>query len=445
MLATTNSGGASSRWPDEFNQFFVGFDVVIIPDNDELGRKHAETVARNLGHVATSIRIVELPGLPPKGDVSDWLDRNSDATQSDFEELVEQGELFRGPNRHDHQCGAGALLKKGSSCVARKVEWIWNGWLPKGKLTILAGAKTAGKSTLGISFMATITSGGLWPDGTRAARGDVLVWSAEDDFEDTILPRFLAAGGDPDRIYHVAGMLDTDGDKRPFDPAEDLPALQASARQLPDLKLIMIDPVVMAIPSGTDSHKNTETRRGLQPLVDLVVELNITGLGITHFTKGTDDKDPIDRVTGSLAFAAVPRVVLAAAADAEGNRRRLVRVASNIGPSGGGFEFSLFQALLVGYDFSAQRVDWGVQLKGAARELLDTTKQSAQAEASEFLANFLANGPIPQRDVKVAAEAHCHSWATVRRAQQKLGIKPKQHGKAWLWELPSTVSTWNPN
>src|SRR5262249_50725613 len=147
-------------------------------------------------------------------------------------------------------------------------------------------------------------------------------------------------------------------------------------------------------------------------------------LGITHFTKGTDDKNPIDRVTGSLAFAAVPRLILAAAADKDGDHRRLVRVASNIGPSGGGFEYTLFQAPLPDFDFSAQRIDWGVRLTGPAQDLLNTNKHSAQTEVAIFLKTFLADGPKPQREVKEAADAYSHSWGTVRIAQEKLGIKP---------------------
>src|SRR5206468_8324108 len=129
----------------------------------------------------------------------------------------------------------------------------------------------------------------------------------------------------------------------------------------------------------------------------------------------------------------------------DGNKRRLVRIASNIGPSGGGFEYSLLQTPLLDYDFSAQRVEWGCRLRGPARELLNTNKQSAQAAAAEFLAAFLADGAKPQPEVKAAAEAHCHSWATVRLAQQKLGIKPKKEAKAWLWALPNRGGAFLPD
>ncbi|MGM5002976.1 phage/plasmid primase, P4 family [Tardiphaga sp. 538_B7_N1_4] len=73
LLATTASEGASASWKPEMAQWFKGKNVVILPDNDEPGRAHAQKVAAGLRPVAASIKIVELPGLPEKGDVSDWL------------------------------------------------------------------------------------------------------------------------------------------------------------------------------------------------------------------------------------------------------------------------------------------------------------------------------------------------------------------------------------
>src|SRR4029077_12742515 len=109
----------------------------------------------------------------------------------------------------------------------------------------------------------------------------------------------------------------------------DMAALLVAIRNLPDLVAVLIDPVVSASPG--DSHKNAETRRGLQPLIDLAVERNLAALGITHFTKGTAGKDPIERITGSLAYGAIPRVVWGAAkGESEEGPRKLVRIASNI-------------------------------------------------------------------------------------------------------------------
>lgn len=86
LVATTNHGGAK-KWRDHYSDYLVGADVVIIPDDDEPGREHAERVAQSLVGKAKSIRILELPDLPPKGDVSDWLEAGG--TKEEFLALAE--------------------------------------------------------------------------------------------------------------------------------------------------------------------------------------------------------------------------------------------------------------------------------------------------------------------------------------------------------------------
>jgi hypothetical protein len=274
-----------------------------------------------------------------------------------------------------------------------------------------------------------------------AELGDALVWSSEDDFQDTILPRFLAAGGDPSRVFSIGPVDTTGGERRPFDPAMDIPKLIEAARTVPTLRFILIDPIVMAV--AGDSHKNAETRRGLQPLVDLAEHSRAALVGITHFTKGTDGKDPIERITGSLAFGAVARVALAAAASEDGTKRRLVRAASNIGPSGGGFEYSLFQEPLRGYDnIVAQRIRWGGRLHGAARTLLEEIRtQSAQLSAAAFIADLVKDGTMPVNEIKAAATANGFAWRTIERAKKGMPhivarqVSNSTWGKpaAWHW------------
>ena len=73
IVATTNSGGAG-KWRAAHAAHFKGAKVVILPDNDDPGRKHAKEVAASLIGIAESVRILELPDLSAKGaDVSDWL------------------------------------------------------------------------------------------------------------------------------------------------------------------------------------------------------------------------------------------------------------------------------------------------------------------------------------------------------------------------------------
>lgn len=77
VVATCNPGGAG-KWQDNYSASLAGRSVCILPDNDEPGEQHAQIVARALHGVAQSIRIVRLPDLPPKGDVSDWIAAGGD-------------------------------------------------------------------------------------------------------------------------------------------------------------------------------------------------------------------------------------------------------------------------------------------------------------------------------------------------------------------------------
>jgi putative DNA primase/helicase len=72
LVATTSPEGAG-KWKPAFNEALRDRDVVVLPDNDDPGRKHAAAVVEQLRGVAASVKVVELPGLPDKGDVTDWV------------------------------------------------------------------------------------------------------------------------------------------------------------------------------------------------------------------------------------------------------------------------------------------------------------------------------------------------------------------------------------
>jgi hypothetical protein len=69
--ATCCAGGAK-KWKPEHSEFLRGADVVLLPDNDAPGREHVDLVGASLQNIVASVRILELPDLPPKGDIVDW-------------------------------------------------------------------------------------------------------------------------------------------------------------------------------------------------------------------------------------------------------------------------------------------------------------------------------------------------------------------------------------
>ncbi|GAB4334147.1 MAG: hypothetical protein Kow0099_06130 [Candidatus Abyssubacteria bacterium] len=90
LAATTNMHGAG-KWRDEYSRSLVGVRAVIVPDNDPQGRAHARQVARSLAPYAAEVRILELPGLLPKQDVSDWLANGG--ARSELERLAGEAPL----------------------------------------------------------------------------------------------------------------------------------------------------------------------------------------------------------------------------------------------------------------------------------------------------------------------------------------------------------------
>ena len=345
----------------------------------------------------------------------------------------------------------GVVLTCGSELTPVAVDWLWRNWLALGKFHLLAGAPGQGKTTIAMSLAATVTIGGRWPDGTRCEAGNVLIWSGEDDPADTLLPRLLAAGADRTRCFFISGAR-IDGEVQPFDPATDMGRLLEAVAQIGGIKMLVVDPVVSAVTG--DSHKNTEVRRALQPLVDLAAATQCVLLGITHFSKGGQGSDPSQRVIGSVAFTAVARVVLVAARvkgeDGE-DTRILARSKSNIGPDDGGFQYFLEQVPVDAFPgIEAARIAWGKSVDGNASQLLtdpneanaadDEEQSSARDSAEDFLKELLSDGPSPSKHVQVEAKEAGISWATVRRASDALCVKKQKSNGKYYWSLPGISS-----
>lgn len=150
--ATCNPMGAG-KWSDDLDFHFKGADVVILPDNDEAGRKHRDLVATRLGSVAARVRVLELPNLAPKGDVSDWLDQGGSAEE--LYHLVETAALR--PGEAPFKSKYGALWLDEIPGRIGTAPWIVKGLIPSRGFGAFVGQPGCGKSFLALDLAFTVS------------------------------------------------------------------------------------------------------------------------------------------------------------------------------------------------------------------------------------------------------------------------------------------------
>jgi len=341
-------------------------------------------------------------------------------------------------------------LINGSEITPESIFWLWDGWLAKGKLHILAGSPGTGKTTLALSFASILSTGGIWPNGKSSKRLKTIIWSGEDSAEDTLVPRLLACGADLKNIEFVGEVYTSNNKHRSFDPATDMLLLRRAIENRGDVGLVIIDSIVSAV--ANDTHKNSEVRRGLQPIVDIANEFGCAILGINHLSKSTSGKDPLERINGSIAFGALARIVFIAIKtsqfqNVESPQRLVVRAKNNLGPDRGGFYYTIKEKILPDHpEISSTYAEWGEYVDAEARDLISraensfTDNQGELTSAKEFLKNILKNGPVASVDIFQLGRTNGFSDSTIRRAQKILDIKSnRKHGFGsegkWMWSL----------
>jgi putative DNA primase/helicase len=333
-------------------------------------------------------------------------------------------------------------IRCGADIKPQPITWLWPGWLPAGKLTILAGAAGTGKTTLALALAAIITAGGTWPDGTVSqGKGNVLIWSSEDVADDTLVPRLIASGADLSRCHFIEGVAQN-GVSVPFDPAQDIVDLHRAVEAIGGVSLLLIDPIVSAV--AGDMHKANDVRRSLQAVVDFADAHGCAVIGISHFAKGGAGRTPQDRVIGSQAFGALARMVLVTAKEEDGSRRVLARAKSYIAIDEGGIAYSIEPATLDD-GIATTHAIWDGVIEGTAREILGEVEVDASIdgdsrdELKRMLTDILkdAGGTMPTKALQAEVRDAGHSWDVAKRLKKDLGIESVKlsMGGPWVWRL----------
>jgi KaiC/GvpD/RAD55 family RecA-like ATPase len=173
LAATCNNGGAGN-FKAEIAKWFAGKKVAIFPDNDDPGREHALKVAELLSPVAKSVRVIEIPDLPAKGDVTDFI--NSGGTKKQLQELYTKSQEWSHewqfssqiPDENDRYVRSlNALIVEyggldgfwdmrqspGLPTPWRGFTKAMGGGLRRGEVYVIGGNQGSGKSSLLLQFL----------------------------------------------------------------------------------------------------------------------------------------------------------------------------------------------------------------------------------------------------------------------------------------------------
>jgi hypothetical protein len=162
LIATCNPGGADN-WTDDISRHFnARHRPAIIPDNDDPGHRHARKVAESLHGRVASLKLLELDGLPEKGDVSDWLrGRDPEEAAKELTRLAEAAPEWRPPMPEDPWDAATFTLA--DACRERPSrEYLVEGLISIPSLVIVYGQPGCLKSALLADMAVCVASGLPW-------------------------------------------------------------------------------------------------------------------------------------------------------------------------------------------------------------------------------------------------------------------------------------------
>lgn len=316
-----------------------------------------------------------------------------------------------------------------SDVVAKPVEWLLDGGIPVGSLSLLAGDPGEGKTTLALDIAARVSTGRPMPAGppVTGRPSGVVILTAEDSLETTIRPRLDAHGGDPNLVVAVQGVREQ-GHERHLDLGRDLAALEEAIDEV-RARLVIIDPL-SAYLGKTNSWQDSRTRDVLTPAAKLAERRHVAILGLMHLTKASDRR-ALYRLQGTVGFVAAARVVMLVGTHPEDGgrpradrRRVLVFHKVNNGP----------ERPSVAFRVGGGPIEWCGEVDVTADDLSAPPQRSTaatkKASAERALAESLADGewhPSATITDQVRERVDC-GVHVVRNAAASLGVERKDRG-----------------
>jgi len=387
LCGTTCPQGAG-KWRPEYSECLLAAHVVIVPDNDGPGRRHADDVARALHGIAKSVRVLALPDLPPKGDVSDWLAKGG--TKAALLRLAKGAPVFD-PRATPPEPPAGSRLElldvaTWADLTGKPPEWLLDGAIPLGALTLLVSRPKCGKSTLARALIQAVTRGADFL-GRTVRQGSVLYLPCEERPHD-VADHLRRLGCDLTRVTiplesRTEEYTRPDGTKVTDTRREivtDPARLEGVIAELQPV-LIVVDTLGMAV-QFKDLRAYEIVTEQMKPWLRLAAVHDCAVVGLHHQGKG-EAASIGTRALGSTALAALAHSILSITADANGTRY-LEAEGRNLRP---------FEKTILDYDLDDGTVrTGGTQAERTRREMSEAVLEAARTFGGTFTKqDLLAN------------------------------------------------------
>lgn len=349
------------------------------------------------------------------------------------------------------------LLTPAAAIVPRPVQWGWQDRLPAAHVGLIPGREGIGKSLLLTWLIAEITRGTL-PGVFHGTPRPVFYAATEDSWQHTIVPRLIAAGADRDLVYRVEVEAIETSMRIELTMPRDCDLLAAEVKRL-EVAMVALDPLMSVIDRSVDTYNDREMRTVLEPLGKLADDTGCMIVGLAHFNKSSGD-DPLNLVTGSRAFTAVVRSVIAVARDPDADDRACIisQVKNNLGrldlPN---LTYVVKPATVETPEGDAEVGKlWltGESAKSVRDILADTAggaERTERAECAAWLKNLLGAGAQRTKDVEREAEnVQGFSKRTLERARRQLRVKAEQLATGtkgrneWWLSLPTEAGCDDP-
>lgn len=337
--------------------------------------------------------------------------------------------------------GEGIITVKASEVEIEHPQWIWPGFIPGGRITIIAGDPGLGKSTLALDIVSRISRGTFLPFGGRTVPGTCLVASAEDATADTIVPRLIASGAKLDRVEVMKEVI-IDGETSLLSFPRDLSTFRDAIIKR-GARIAVIDPLNAFLAKETDSYKDQDVRLVLAPFEAIAEETGAAIVIVAHLNK-KEDSSMIYRVGGSIGLIGAARSVLAVSQIPNKDSRALFSIKANLSKRPQSLEYAV-------RDFKKVRSD-EKQWKGEERVISSTIKwlgpidfnpaqgvdmaqDKAERTAEEFLRQIITDGAVDTEEIFRQAKQAGVSKSRLLRVKDEIGIQSsKQNGK-WFWKF----------